>query len=74
MLGVHSTDSLNTVASEIAKYNINLVAVHEVTPDNGSSEQAGDYTFVYGNENANLHVDDRLFIYEEESKSNLNIF
>jgi len=40
MLGVHSTDSLNTVASEIAKYNINLVAVQDVIWDKGGTESA----------------------------------
>jgi hypothetical protein len=37
--------SLKTVASGLAKYNSDLVAVQEVRRDNGASQLADDYAF-----------------------------
>jgi exonuclease III len=47
--------SLKTVATELAKYGLDLVALQEVRWDSGGSEP-GHYTFFYGNRNANQHL------------------
>jgi hypothetical protein len=45
MLGVYKAGSLRTVATELVRYNSELVAVQEVRWDNGGSEPAEDNTF-----------------------------
>jgi len=47
--------SLNTVASELAKYNLHLVSVQDVKWDEGGSQPAYDYTFFHGNVTVNHH-------------------
>jgi hypothetical protein len=59
MLGVsvrHRADCLDTVASELAKYNLDLMAAQEIRWDKGGSQAADDYTFLYGNRSANHHL------------------
>jgi len=48
--------SLKTIASKLAKYNLDLVAVQEVRWLEGSSQPPDDYTFFYGNGNDNHHL------------------
>jgi hypothetical protein len=48
--------SLTTVASELAKYNLDLVEVQEVRWDKGCSKPADNYTFFYGNANHYLEI------------------
>jgi exonuclease III len=48
--------SLKKVASELAKYNLDLVDVQEVRRDDGGSEPADDYMSFYGNGNTNHHL------------------
>jgi hypothetical protein len=62
---LHSSGSLKTVASELAKYNVDLVAVHEVRSIEGGSQPADDYKFFYGNGNANYHIEASSFVYKE---------
>jgi len=51
----YRADSLNTVASELTKYNPKLVAIHEVKWVGGGSQSADSYTFVNGSGNTNRH-------------------
>jgi hypothetical protein len=55
MLGA-SIGSLKTVSGELAKYKLELVGVQEVRWDKGGTKPAGDYTFFYGNGNADHHL------------------
>jgi exonuclease III len=43
--------SLKTVAGELGKYKVDLVAVQEVRWEKGGTERAEDYTFFYGQSN-----------------------
>jgi hypothetical protein len=43
--GIHSSDSLKT---ELAKYELDLMGVQEVRPDKGGTEPACDYSFFCG--------------------------
>jgi len=63
--------SLKTVASESAECKFNLVAVQEVRWGNGDSEPADDYTFLWGNGNANHHLGMHFVIYIRESYQQL---
>jgi hypothetical protein len=45
---MYRAGSLRTVAEEVSKYNLDLVAVQEVRWDRGGTEPAGQYTFFYG--------------------------
>jgi hypothetical protein len=49
---LYRSGSLKTVSGKLAKYKLDLVGVQEVRWDKGGTEPAGDYTFFYGNENA----------------------
>jgi hypothetical protein len=48
--------SLNTVESELAKYNLHLVSVKVIRGDEGSSQPAYDCILVYGDGNVNHHL------------------
>jgi hypothetical protein len=50
------------VASKLAKYNLDLVAVQEVRWDKGGSEPAGDYTFLCGNGNPDCNLRTGFFM------------
>jgi exonuclease III len=52
---LYRAGSLKTIASELAKYNLDLVAVQEVTFIDSGSQAADDYTFFHGNGNASSH-------------------
>jgi hypothetical protein len=56
--------SLKTVSGELAKYKLDLVGVQEVKWDKGGTEPAGDYTFFYGNGNADHHLGTDFFIHK----------
>jgi exonuclease III len=55
---------LKTEASKLAKYKLDLVAVQEVTWNKDGSQQADNYTFYYGNGNANHHSGTSFFIHQ----------
>jgi hypothetical protein len=48
---VYTAGFLMTVAKEISEYKLILVGVQEVRWDIGGTEQAGEYTFLYGKGN-----------------------
>jgi hypothetical protein len=56
MSGVYKSGSLTTVPRELAKCELNFVGVQEVRLDKGGTEPADDYTFLYGNGNADHHL------------------
>jgi exonuclease III len=45
---LYRSGSYETVARELGKYKLDLVGVQEVRWDNGGTERAEDYTFIYG--------------------------
>jgi exonuclease III len=53
---LYCTGSLKTVARELGKHKLDLVAVQEVRREKGGNEQAEDYTFLYGKGNDNHHL------------------
>jgi hypothetical protein len=55
-----------TVAMELARYKLDLVAVQEVRWDKGGTVRAGDYTFVYGKGNEGQQVGTGFFLYIRE--------
>jgi exonuclease III len=56
MWNLCSSGSLKTVAKQLAKYKLDLLGVQEVKLDKGGIETAEDYTFFYGNGNADHHI------------------
>jgi hypothetical protein len=48
----------------LAKYKLDLVGVQEVRWDKGGTEPAGDYTFFYGNGNADHHLETGFFVHK----------
>jgi len=42
---LYRAGSMKTVASKLAKYNLDLAAVQEVRWDEGSNQPANDYTY-----------------------------
>jgi hypothetical protein len=59
---LYRSGSLKTVSGELAKYKLHLVGVQEVRWDKGGTEPEGDYTFLYGNGNADHHLGTGSFI------------
>jgi hypothetical protein len=56
VISLYRAGSPKTVASELAKYNLDIVVEREVRWDKGGSKPAD--TFLYGNGNANPHTED----------------
>jgi hypothetical protein len=46
------------------RITVNLVGVQEVRWEKGGTEPAGDYTFFYGNGNADHHVGTGFFVHK----------
>jgi hypothetical protein len=64
---LYRAGSLKTVASELSNYSLDLVAIQKVRWFEGGSQPAYDYTFFYGNINANHHLVTGFFIHKEIS-------
>jgi hypothetical protein len=64
VMPVSSTGSLNTVSGELAKCKLDLVEGQEVRWDKCGTEPAGDYTFFYGNGNADHHLGTDFFVHK----------
>jgi exonuclease III len=60
---LYRSGSLKTVSGELVKYKSHLVGVQEVRWDKGGTEPAGDYTFFYGNGNADHHLETGIFVH-----------
>jgi hypothetical protein len=61
---LYRAGSLKTVASELSKYNLDLVAVQEVRWVYSGTLSAYDYTFCYVNGNANHYLGTGFFIHQ----------
>jgi hypothetical protein len=59
---LYRVGSLKTVASELAKYNLDVVAVKEVRWDKSGNEPVDDNTYFYGKINANHHLGTGFFV------------
>jgi exonuclease III len=65
---LYRAGSLKTVAIELSKCRLDLVAVQEVSWDKGDSQPSYDYTFFYGNETANYHIGTGFFVHQTYMK------
>jgi hypothetical protein len=54
---LYRTSSLKTVASELTKYNLDLVTIQQLRWVEGGTQPAPDYTFFYGNGKCNHHLE-----------------
>jgi exonuclease III len=61
---VYRTGSMKTVASKLAKYNLDPVAVQEVRQDEGGSQPEDNYTFFNGNGNTNYYLGTGFFVHK----------
>ena len=51
---LYRSDSLSSVARELARYSLDLVGLYGVRWDKGGTVSAGDYIFLYTTENYQL--------------------
>jgi hypothetical protein len=61
---LYRSGSLKTVSEELKIYKLGLVRVQVVRWDKGGTKPAGNYTFFYGNENADHHLGTGFFIHK----------
>jgi hypothetical protein len=54
--GLYRAGCLMTISRELARYKLILVGVQEVRREGGGTEPAGEYSFLYGNENENYEL------------------
>jgi hypothetical protein len=64
-----SATHVKTVASDLAKCNLDLVALQEVRWVKVGSQPADDYKFFYGNENVNHHLGTGFFVHKTHFSS-----
>jgi hypothetical protein len=53
--GLYRVGSLKTAACKLGKYEIDVVAIHEVRRNKGGTQTPNDYEFLRRNGNANYH-------------------
>jgi exonuclease III len=58
---LYRTGSLKTAARELGKYMPDLMGVQEVKSEKSGTEQAKDYTFLYGEQNENQQLSTGFF-------------
>jgi exonuclease III len=61
---MYRAGSLRTVAEEISKYKLDLVAVQKIRWDGNGTEPAGEYTFFYGKGNENHELGTGIFVHK----------
>jgi exonuclease III len=61
---LYRSGSLKTISGKLAKYKLDSAGVQEVRCDKGGNEPAGDYTFFYGNGNADHHLGTGFFVHK----------
>jgi hypothetical protein len=54
--------SMRTAACKLVKDNLDIVAIEEVRWVQGGSQSGADYTLLYGNGNANHHLETNYFL------------
>jgi exonuclease III len=62
---LYRSGSLKTETGESTKYKLDLVGVQEIRWDKSGTGPAGDYTFLYGNGNADHHLGTGFFIHNK---------
>jgi exonuclease III len=61
---LYKIGSLKTVARELGKYKLDLVAVQEVRWEKRGTERAEDYTFFYGQGNGDHQIGTGFFVHK----------
>jgi hypothetical protein len=61
---LYRTGSVKTKASQLGKYNLDLVSAQKVRWENGGTERADDYTLFYGEGNEDHQLQTGSFIHE----------
>jgi hypothetical protein len=61
---IYTEGSLRTVAEEVPKYKLDLVAVQEVRWDGSGTDPGDQYTFFYGQWNQNHELGTGFFVHK----------
>jgi len=61
---LYRAGSLETVVRKLPKYNLDLITVQEDRWDEGGSEPEDDFTFLFGNGNANHYLGTGSFVHK----------
>jgi hypothetical protein len=61
--GMYSSGSLLMVSKDLLEYKLHLVGAQEVRWESGGTQQAGEYTLSYENENENYELGTGFFVH-----------